>query len=171
MILHRYPQDVWQKESSYAKSCINVLDHCAKVDTLALRFAEVARGYYQNLTARAHQDKAPSNVDVPNNPDHLFGILESSPPDLEASSRDLLELIRCPFGYSTSLYSEGSRKSGLATQLERSTFNTLPFNRNTPKNVNCLALLKSALPGIQCGKFIGSSRPHGWDSISNLDEL
>ncbi|PVH98905.1 hypothetical protein DM02DRAFT_673052 [Periconia macrospinosa] len=146
LLLHDYPQPVWQRELSDANSCINVLEYCAQIDQVAHHFVDLS-------------------IDgVPDRFDHLFTIPNSSPPDLGQVSQDLLQHVSHPYGRSSNLHTEGILKSGFGSQLDWNTFVTLPFNKSTPMTAHKTPL-EMVLSSIQSSQFVGSSAPHGWGTL------
>jgi hypothetical protein len=165
MQLHDYPQSIWQKELSHARSCLGVLEYCSKADKVADRFAEVVRGYYNTLAPQIHPADDTLFCDTSDNFDYLFSIPSTSPPQLAQVSRDLLKRISFPFDSPSSLHDEDTLRAGLGAHL------TLPFNRSPPQDASSWSAVEMALSGMPTGQFMGSSQPHGWDVFSNLNTM
>ena len=165
MQLHHFPQSTWQKELSYAGYCLDVLDYGAEANKVALRFAEVTRGYYNTLSAQIQPEKDIPVVETPENFNYLFMIPSTSPLDLARASRELLKHVSCPFGSPSSLRVEGTLKAGLGAHV------TLPFNRTTPDSEKSWSAVEMALSGMPTGEFVGSSQPHGWDAFPDLKTM
>ena len=165
MQLHHFPQSTWQKELSYAGSCLDVLDYGAEANKVAVRFAEVTRGYYNTLSAQIQPEKDISVAEASENFDYLFMIPSTSPLNLAQVSRELLKHVSCPFGSPSSLRVEGTLKAGLGAHV------TLPFNRTTPDSEKSWSAVEMALSGMPTGEFVGSSQPHGWDAFPDLKTM
>jgi hypothetical protein len=118
MLFYNHSEAIWQQELSHAKSCLDVLEYCGTVDSVALRFAETTRSYCNTLKAQAQQDTDPSDVDVPVNFDYLFVVRDSPWSHLEQVSRNLHKLVSCPFGQPSNLHAEGTLKAGFGTHLD-----------------------------------------------------
>ncbi|KAF2103228.1 hypothetical protein NA57DRAFT_52754 [Rhizodiscina lignyota] len=168
MILHNYPESAWRKELPYAKSTLDVLEHCGAVDPVGKQFAEMTRAYHDNLKAQGqadNQDMNLSDVAMPDQLDHLFTTPSGAPAELLQISQELLKLIGRPFGHSSNLHTEGSLKAGFGSQLDWNTFVTLPFNKTPSDSMNSMSLLSKAFSSMRWGQFVGSSRPHGWAMV------
>lgn len=170
LLLHGHAESVWRSELAYAKSCLDVLDHCGSVDKVAFHFAEVARIYYTTLAAQA-TDIQDTGVDIPEGFEYLFTLPEGSSLELVHASQELLRLVASPFGHTSDLYSESILKTGLSPQITAKTFVTLPFNRPTQKPEDNMPLLGAALSSLRAGQFVGSLHPHRWDSILDVNKM
>jgi hypothetical protein len=151
MLLYGYSLPIWQKELSYAESCLVILEHCGNVDKVALRFAETTRSYHNILKAQAQQNTDLSIVNMPEKFDYLFVIPKSLSSHLEQVSRDLHKLVSCPFGQPSNLHAESTLKAGFGTHLDWTSFITLPFEKTTTKATNSWSVVEMALSGVRSG--------------------
>lgn len=118
MLLYGYSQPIWQLELSYAKTCLDVLEHCGNVDGVALRIAETIRSYYNTLTAQARQETDLSVVEMPDKFDYLFVTPSLPSSHLGQVSWELHKLVSCPFGYPFNLDAAGTLNAGFGTHLD-----------------------------------------------------
>lgn len=165
MQLHDYSQLVWQKELSYAQSCLRVLEHCGKIDKVALHFEKVLRSFYDALATQAQPVDDIFVVEDPQDFDYLFSIPSSSPEHIVLTSRELLKRVSSPFDSPPSLENEGMLKAGLGAHT------TLPFNNTPTRDARSCSAVEMALSNMPTGEFMGSSQPHGWDVFLNFNNL
>jgi len=151
MLLYGYPQAIWQKELSYAESCLVVLEYCGNVDKVALHFAETTRNYHNILTAQAQQETDLSVVEMPEVFDYLFAIPSSLSSHLEQVSGDLHKLVSCPFGQPSNLHAEGTLTAGFGTHLDWTPSITSPFEEATTETGNSWAVINKSLSGGRLG--------------------
>lgn len=172
MVLNGHPPSTWQKELSYAKSCQDVLSHCALVDKVALCFFEVTNKYFTLLAASA--------VPTPTTPrfptasfQHLFHTPTPAPAPLAQTSADLLTLLIRPFGAPPDLRAESAPKSGVSSRagLGQNPFLTLPFNDSAASRAGKVSELGRLLCGGLGRRVLGDASPHEWTAVLDTRSL
>jgi hypothetical protein len=102
-ILYGYPEPYWTRDLTSASKCLDVLEYCGQVDTLASRLHHVVHIYKDALNARVSEHIP--GTDNLTEEDHLDLELPANclyiiPPgnsEVHMVSRALLQLIRRPF--------------------------------------------------------------------------
>ncbi|XPS74750.1 hypothetical protein M3J07_006844 [Ascochyta lentis] len=174
LLLHGHSQPIWQKELSYAKSCIDVLEHCGLVDKVALSFLRITTSYYNTLLAEADSNISISDKTLPDEFDHLFNKPESTHAPLATASEGLLELLIHPFGTPTDFLIENTLKAGFSPGSDggQDLFSTPPQDGTASVCSDKLVSLRKAMSSsLQSSRLLGSSQPHNWSSILNTDTL
>ncbi|KZM21777.1 uncharacterized protein EKO05_0001768 [Ascochyta rabiei] len=174
LVLNGYSQPTWQKELSYAKSCIDVLEYCALVDKIARNFLKVTIRYYNVLLAIAEPNVAASDGTPPDGFDHLFSTSESTYAHLVSASAGLVNLLSHPFGSPSDLMMENTleAKVGLGCELGQDSLSTPP--QNTTLNASSdrvLSLRKVMSTSLQNSCLLGSSQPHDWSPLLDMGSL
>jgi hypothetical protein len=174
MVLSGRSQSIWRKKLSYAKSCIDVLEYCGRVDKVALCFFEVTNSYYTTLLQEEASEIPLLDDDSPLSYEHLFENPMRSRNHLKEASADLIDLLIRPFGSPFDLSVESTQKSGFATGVghEQDPFMTLPFNITmSTRSDRVYSLRNTMCSSIQNSRFMGSKRTHNWSSILDTDQL
>lgn len=165
MQLHDYSQKAWKEELSHARSCLDVLEHCAKADTVAAHFAEITRAHYTTLSAQIQLIDDIDVFETPTDFDYLFSIPQNSPAHLAQTAHNLLKNISCPFGTPSNLQDEGTLKAGLGAHV------TMLFNNSPPQDSRPRSAVETAFSNMPMGQFVGSTQPHGWDMFLDFNTL
>jgi hypothetical protein len=112
-ILNGYHSTTWVADLTLANICVQVLQFCGEVDSIAARMKEILHKYMDVIRASVN---AMFNTDpgADNNEDEIVDYLFVIPPgdtDLHKASRDLLRLIQYPFGTLLELIPEGGPRA------------------------------------------------------------
>ena len=168
MILHDYPQHVWQGELSYAKTCLDVLDFCSSADSVAQIFKDTTQEFYDILHSQVQdQGQTIAKTEAFENFSHLLANPRSGSTSLHLTSQRLLEYISRPFGDPSNLPVEKTLNTEeviLGAHLDWNSVVTSPFNRSGPGSVGGETAFSRAFSGMSSGRFIGSIEPNGWNT-------
>jgi hypothetical protein len=163
MILHGYPQRVWQEELSYVNLCLDLLEFCGRVDSVAQHFKDTSQELYDIViayTQALEQEPVGKSTLSQNTSLESSDYLTKLPPGdtrLHYVSRRTSELIGHPF---EKLVKARPQKASIGANTDCKFLVVSPFNKLISKNSTEL------LQDMKSGQFVGSEPPHGWSSTS-----
>jgi hypothetical protein len=117
-ILTGYHSSTWIADLNLANICIEVLEFCAKVDSVAARMKDIVQRYMAVIRG-AVDAELDTNLNQ-DSEDEIVDYLFTVPPGdttLHKAARDLLRLIQHPFGQSLELIPEGGPQPPLRNSL------------------------------------------------------
>ncbi|KAK3382749.1 hypothetical protein B0T24DRAFT_672711 [Lasiosphaeria ovina] len=175
--LHLFPQSSWKEDLVHAHTCLEALEFCGTIDSVALNFYDCLEPIYTQVASYSSPTAPPGPPEPPPPADYLLTIPPGSDSSNVSLSLSLLEALCRPFGdddaklkiaEATALPERQQKQqkgasAGPLAQLDRhldwgwENSVEVQWDRDGPGAVAS----RSALCNVQ-SRFLGSNHPSGW---------